>query len=157
MNELDPDAWIFEDDRDEFPQVTCANGCPEGAQGRHKFSCFWSGRWFYGGQDAKILGESHDEMTVCLEVNGGHFHADRYELLNAGKPSELLSRIRYPHVTVHLSTGHDGNIFSILGTATGALRKAGHKTAAERLAHDLMATGSYDEALRLVQQTVHVT
>lgn len=150
--------YIINEDSPEPSQVTCSNGCPEGAQGRHKFSCYWSGGWFYGHQAAKILGESRDQQELCLEVNGEHFHARRADLLSRQGPAHSrLSRIRYPDVEVHLSTGHDGNIIAILGTATGALRRAGHSAAAEQLAKDLIQTESYDQALNLVQRTVHVT
>jgi hypothetical protein len=150
--EPDPDDWIFED-TPEFSEVTCDNGCPDGAQGRHKFSCSWAGKWFFRTQEAKILGVSKDQPTVCLEVNGEHFHADRHELL----VTHQLSRVRYPDVEVHLSTGHSGNTMAILGTASGALRHAGYRAAADQLARDVFACESFQEALRLVQETVNVT
>lgn len=157
----DLESYMIDDDDDdspEFSEVTCDNGCPKGARGRHRFSCYWTGDWFYGGQDAKVLGASSDGRHVCLEVNGGHIHAGRYESLSvAAKPHQRLSRVRHPDVVVHLSTGQNGNVFAVLGTVAGALRKAGYASSADRLANDMIAGGSYNEALRLIQRTVSVT
>jgi hypothetical protein len=60
-------------------------------------------------------------------------------------------------VEIHLSTGHSGNVFMIMGTATRALRAAGYDAAADKLARDLFECDSFQEALRLVQETVSVT
>lgn len=153
----DLESYVIDDDDDE-PMITCDNGCPDGASGDHKFSCYWASAWFYGGQDAKVLGASSDGRHVCLEVNGEHIHAGRYESLSVtAKPHQRLSRVRHPDVVVHLSTGQGGNIFAILGTVAHALRKAGYSSSADRLGNDLKACGSYNEALRLMQRTVSVT
>jgi hypothetical protein len=130
-------------------EVTCENGCPRSAEGRHKFSCRWAGRLFVEGEPVQVLGERLDADEVCVQFTGSSEHRH----VSAGD----VDRVRYPDVEIHLSTGHDGNIFSILDTATGALRKAGHARAAEQLAVDLFNCGSFPEALQLVEQTVTVT
>lgn len=66
-----------------------------------------------------------------------------------------MSKVKYPDVQVKL-TGTDANIYFLLGRVTAALRRAGHSDAADQLANDLFETGSYDEALALLQATVTV-
>lgn len=56
-------------------------------------------------------------------------------------------------VTVQLS-GEDGNVFSILGRTTKALRHAGHQDLAKELSEKIWDCASYDEALQLVQEYV---
>lgn len=63
---------------------------------------------------------------------------------------------KFPHVVVKL-IGSDGNVFSILGATTGAMRLAGVD------AEDIMALRngifdceSYQAALRLIMETVTV-
>lgn len=146
---------IIEDEDGEPSMVTCANGCPEGAKGRHKFSCYWAGTWFYQGEEAKVMGESENQKTVCMYVAHGtddpHFHISRAEL------GKVLTRVRHPDVTVHLSTGHSGNTMVILGTVTGALRRAGHGQSADRLTSEVFDSASQHDALRAIQRTVEVT
>jgi hypothetical protein len=147
--------YIVDEENPEPSMVTCRNGCPEGARGRHKFSCYWAGTWFYQGEEAKVMGESEDQMTVCVFAAHGqadpHFHMSRDEL------GKVLTRVRHPDVEVHLSTGHSGNTMAILGTVTGALRRAGYGRSADRLTSEVFDSASQHEALRAIQRTVEVT
>jgi hypothetical protein len=54
-------------------------------------------------------------------------------------------------------TGTDGNVFSLLGACTRALRKAGMTVEATALTDDVMGAGSYDEALQMMMRAVDVT
>lgn len=51
-----------------------------------------------------------------------------------------------------LSGGVDGNIFNILGLASGVLKKAGQPENAKELTSKVFDCGSYDEALQLVMK-----
>jgi hypothetical protein len=63
-----------------------------------------------------------------------------------------------PGVTVHLSTGQDGNIFMILGAVRTAMRRADLEPAEiEAFTGALMDASSYSEALQTVMKWVHVT
>lgn len=46
--------------------------------------------------------------------------------------------------------GGSGNIFTIMGVAGKALRKAGFKDEATEMQNKIMRCGSYDEALQIV-------
>ena len=52
--------------------------------------------------------------------------------------------------------GEDGNIFSIAGRVSRALKSAGLREQAEEYSAKLMTCGSYDEALQLTMQYVEV-
>lgn len=63
-----------------------------------------------------------------------------------------------PDVTVHLSTGQDGNIFMIIGAVRTAMRRANLlSTEMDAFSEAVMDTASYDEALQTVMKWVHVT
>lgn len=62
---------------------------------------------------------------------------------------------KYPEVTVKL-IGQDGNAFNIIGLVAAALKKAGHKEAAAEFTQRAFDSGSYDEVLRLVRESVAV-
>lgn len=64
--------------------------------------------------------------------------------------------VKFPDVTVEL-IGRDGNVFSIIGAVTKALKRAGHPDAALDFANAAMDSGSYDDVLALVQRTVEVS
>lgn len=68
-----------------------------------------------------------------------------------------MSEIRYPAVTVHLSTGRDGNAYGIVAAVSKALRREIGSDAATDFAETAMGCGSYDDLLTLVHQTVNVT
>lgn len=53
--------------------------------------------------------------------------------------------------TVQLS-GEDGNVFSIIGRCSRALKKAGLPEQAEEFCKEAMSAGSYDEVLRLAMK-----
>jgi len=61
---------------------------------------------------------------------------------------------KYPEVTVRL-LGQDGNAFFILGKVSTALKKAGHKDAAEKYMEEA-TSGDYDNLLRVTMQYVTV-
>jgi hypothetical protein len=66
----------------------------------------------------------------------------------------------YPEVTVHLSTGHDGNIGAIMGTVRDAMRRAGvpdYGTVMSRLTAEIFGAESYTESLAIVMRYVTVT
>lgn len=69
--------------------------------------------------------------------------------------SESTPDVRFPDVTVQLS-GTDGNAFVVIGSVTGALRRAGHADVADEFARAVMDTGSYDEFLQTVMRWVDV-
>ena len=50
--------------------------------------------------------------------------------------------------------GHDGNIFFILGRASGLLKEAGMGDEAKEMCARVTSSGSYDEALRIVSEYV---
>jgi hypothetical protein len=69
----------------------------------------------------------------------------------------------FPDVTVHLSTGHDGNIGAVMDTVRRALARADRDgvpdpdAVANWLWKRIFASESPDEALQWVMRTVHVT
>jgi menaquinone-dependent protoporphyrinogen IX oxidase len=67
-----------------------------------------------------------------------------------------MSDVKYPDVHVQL-TGRDGNVFSIIGAVSAALKRAGHQVEAEEFASRAMDSASYEEVLALVQRTVEVS
>lgn len=50
--------------------------------------------------------------------------------------------------------GHDGNIFSIMGRASGLLKEAGQKEQSDEMIRRVTSSGSYDEALRIISEYV---
>ena len=50
--------------------------------------------------------------------------------------------------------GEDGNIFAVMGRASGLLKEAGQKTEAEEMIARVTSSGSYEEALRIVSEYV---
>lgn len=46
--------------------------------------------------------------------------------------------------------GADGNVFVLLGIATKALRRAGHRDLASELTDRITSAGSYEEALSII-------
>lgn len=68
-----------------------------------------------------------------------------------------MTDVKFPEVEVQL-TGEDGNVFSIVGRVTRAMRRAGvEPKAIDAYSNAIFACGSYDEALRLTMQTVTVS
>lgn len=66
------------------------------------------------------------------------------------------SPIKFPDVDVRL-TGTDGNVFSVIGNVSRALRRAGHPETATEFSTAAMSCESYDAVLRLAMQTVDVS
>lgn len=66
-----------------------------------------------------------------------------------------MSQPKFPHVHVKL-TGTDGNVFSIIGKVSGALRRAGLKDEAKEFTSTAMSSDSYDAVLILCMETVDV-
>jgi hypothetical protein len=64
---------------------------------------------------------------------------------------------RFPDITVPL-TGEDGNIFSIMGRVTKAMRREGvEKKVINDFVEELGKSGSYDDALQTVMKWVDVS
>ena len=54
-------------------------------------------------------------------------------------------------------TGENGNIYSLLGTVSKALKKAGYREEAEEMTTKVFACASYNKALNIFQEYVEVT
>lgn len=67
-----------------------------------------------------------------------------------------MDDVKFPRVKVKLS-GKDGNVFSIIGRMSGALKKAGHKEAADEFCNKAISAGSYDEVLQMCMGYVDVS
>lgn len=52
--------------------------------------------------------------------------------------------------------GQDGNIFNLMGIASKALKKNGMAEQAKNMCSEIMASGSYDEALAILMDYVEV-
>ena len=50
--------------------------------------------------------------------------------------------------------GEDGNIFAVMGRASGLLKEAGQKAETEEMISRVTSSGSYDEALRIISEYV---
>jgi len=61
----------------------------------------------------------------------------------------------YPDVSVKL-VGTDGNVYAIIGTVVGALKRAGHTEGAAEFQASAFACESYDKVIRLCLLTVEV-
>lgn len=67
-------------------------------------------------------------------------------------------KVKYPQVTVHLSTGVDSNIGSVMTVVAAAMQAAGlPRGAVNDLWKLIFDSGSYDEALNHIMRTVNVT
>lgn len=65
--------------------------------------------------------------------------------------------IKFPHVQVQLS-GKDGNVFSIIGRVTQALRRAGCAPSdIDEFHKQVQSSQSYNDALLVVMQWVNVS
>ena len=62
--------------------------------------------------------------------------------------------VKYPEITVNL-IGEDGNVFNLMGIVSRALRRI--KIDPKDFQDEVMASGSYDEALRVIMKWVNVT
>ena len=59
-------------------------------------------------------------------------------------------------ITVKLS-GANGNIFSLLGIASKAMKRAGQRVEAQLMGQEVLQQHSYDEALQTIMKYVDVT
>lgn len=62
---------------------------------------------------------------------------------------------KYPDVHVQM-TGEDGNVFSIIGRVSEALRQAGHVDQVTEFVNEVTDADSYEAALAVVMQWVEV-
>jgi hypothetical protein len=91
--------------------------------------------------------ETEEERREALGLGGGRRLEDYV----------LDDEPRHPDVTVHLSTGHDGNIFAVIGTVTGALKRAGHGQDVKEFTEDVFGAQNYPDALNRIIGWVTVT
>lgn len=54
-------------------------------------------------------------------------------------------------------TGQDGNVFNLLGICTKALKRAGQSEEAKELTKKVFSSGSYHEALSIMQEYCEVS
>ncbi len=54
-------------------------------------------------------------------------------------------------------SGQDGNVFNLIGICTKALKRAGQIKEAEELSEKIFASGSYNEALQIMQEYCEVS
>jgi hypothetical protein len=52
--------------------------------------------------------------------------------------------------------GQDGNVFNLIGIARRILSRAGQEDRAKEMSERCMSSGSYDEALGIIQEYVDV-
>lgn len=81
--------------------------------------------------------------------------SDPHSATPAQEPGPDPSVILHPDVEVTL-VGENGNILHLVAVVARALRRAGHRETADALPVQVMAAGSYDEALAILQRTVNV-
>ena len=65
--------------------------------------------------------------------------------------------VKYPDVTVRLSTGVNGNAFAIVGAVASAIRREVSGEAADEYRREALDSESYDALLRHAMSTVNVT
>jgi len=63
--------------------------------------------------------------------------------------------IKYPDLNVKM-VGEDGNVFAIIGRVSRALKRAGHREAANEFVEKAISSKSYDEVLCLVMEYVDI-
>ena len=54
-------------------------------------------------------------------------------------------------------SGTDGNVFALIGKVASALKQACMRDEAKTMANEVMASGSYDEALQIMMEYVEVS
>lgn len=65
--------------------------------------------------------------------------------------------VRYPDVTVHLSSGVNGNAFVIVGVVARAIGREVSREAADEYRREALSSESYDALLAHAMSTVNVT
>jgi hypothetical protein len=64
--------------------------------------------------------------------------------------------VRYPHIKVTLS-GTDGNVFALMGKVRIAMRRARvPQPQIEEFTENVLACDGYDDALRIMLETVYI-
>ncbi len=70
----------------------------------------------------------------------------------------MTDGVKYPQVTVHLSTGVDGNTGAIMAVVADRMQAAGlPRSAVNELWTEIFGASCFDEALSLIMKTVNVT
>ena len=86
----------------------------------------------------------------------------RRDAEDAGNPAQGRSAMatftpQFPDVHVQLS-GHDGNVFAIIGRVRSALRKSGaSQEQVDNFTKEVTSAGSYEDALATVMRWVNVS
>ena len=65
--------------------------------------------------------------------------------------------VKYPDVTVHLSSGVDGNAFAVIAAVARAIQRGVSSEAANAYRREALDSESYDALLRHAMSTVNVT
>jgi hypothetical protein len=65
--------------------------------------------------------------------------------------------VKYPDVTVHLSSGVNGNALSVVAVVARAIQRGVSREAADEYRREALGSGSYDELLAHAMSTVNVT
>ena len=66
----------------------------------------------------------------------------------------MIKDIGKPYVQL---SGEDGNVFSIIGRCSKALKRAGQEEKAKEFTDKAFGAGSYDEVLRLAMEYCYVS
>lgn len=65
--------------------------------------------------------------------------------------------VKYPDVTVHLSSGVNGNALSVVATVARAIQRNVSREAADEYRREALNSESYDDLLAHAMSTVNVT
>ena len=82
---------------------------------------------------------------------GGTWLSDYVPNRLGGFRSQEVSKKEKPKMNL---IGEDGNIFAVMGRASGLLNEAGQKAEAEEMINRVTSSGSYDEALSIISEYV---
>lgn len=104
-----------------------------------------------GAEPEEIIEENYGERPAEVLSWAGIPYEDEEDKENDEE------NIRLPDVTVHLSTGQDGNTMSVIAAVTQAMRRAGHAGLTGEFSKDIMSADSPDEALSKIMKWVNVT
>ena len=114
-------------------------------------------------QSVNWAGRTFGELTADEKHRAAKAAGDQLSrelAASADAISAVLSQPLYPDVTVHLSTGCDGNIGAVMATVRVALDRARPGDAAGIMASlqsEIFAAESYTESLAIVMRYVTVT
>ena len=82
---------------------------------------------------------------------GGTWLSDYVPNRLGGFRSQEVSKKEKPKMNL---IGEDGNIFAVMGRASGLLNEAGQKAEAKEMINRVTSSGSYDEALSIISEYV---